>query len=132
MESILHKERCLGYSKNNNRCRAIIKNNNKFFCCKKHEPLNNDILINGCFICMEEITDRKDIIFLKCNHMLHKPCYNDWLKYSTYGDPICMICRKVINTKKEKKTSKKHIKLLSPEQNSKIKDIENIYLKNNI
>lgn len=132
MESVLYKERCLGYSKNNNKCRAIIKNNNKFFCCKNHEPLNNDILINGCFICMEKIIDRKDILFLKCNHMLHKPCYNDWLKYSTYKDLICMICRKEINKNKEKKKPKKNIKLLSPEENNKIKDIENIYFKNNI
>jgi hypothetical protein len=132
--TILHKKRCIGYTKNNNRCRAIIKNNS-FFCCKNHEPLNNDILINGCFMCMEKLINSSDILYLKCNHMFHKECYNDWLKeYSTYDNPICMICRNIIskpNHKIEYKTFNRN--KLSNLEIKKISDIENILLnKNNI
>ena len=36
----------------------------------------------------------KDIKILKCGHMFHKTCYEEWLaQYSRYDNKICMICR---------------------------------------
>ena len=84
--------RCQSLTKNNKRCRAIIKNN-QLFCCKNHEPINNEIIINGCCMCMEKISSSKDIIYLNCKHAFHKPCYNEWLTFSTYEGAICIICR---------------------------------------
>jgi hypothetical protein len=84
--------RCQSLTKNNKRCRAIIKNN-QLFCCKNHEPINNEIISEGCCMCMEKIESTKDIIYLNCKHAFHKPCYNEWLTFSTYEGTICIICR---------------------------------------
>jgi len=118
--------RCIGFTKNNHKCRAITKND-ALFCCNSHEPLNKEILQNGCFICMEQINDKKELIYFKCRHIFHKPCYIEWLNFSTYIDPICMICRS--NTfKKEKDKLKKKIKTI--DDISKLYEITNIlYVK---
>ena len=42
---------------------------------------------------MEKIEKANEILFLKCGHAFHKPCYLEWLKFSTYENPICIICR---------------------------------------
>ena len=121
--------RCIGFNKNNNKCRAIVKNST-LFCCKSHEPLNVELLKNGCFICMDEITDKKEFLLFKCNHIVHKPCYMEWLNdYSTYENPICMICRQDTfqKIKKEKILKKK----ILYNNFYKIINISNILLQNN-
>lgn len=100
--------RCIAININNKKCRA--KTNN-LFCCEKHKPFNKEIIENGCFMCMEKIILSKDLILFKCNHAFHKSCYIEWLRYSTYDSPICMICRSNVMTNKEK--------------NNKIKEISN-------
>ena len=103
--------RCVGYNKNNKKCRAKTKNNS-LFCCKSHEPLNTEIK-DGCCICMDIIQNSSDIIFFKCKHAFHKQCYNEWLIYSTYLTPICMICRNEIKSQvKINKKNKKYKKFL--------------------
>lgn len=92
--------RCSAINKNNKKCRAIIKDK-KLFCCESHEPINKEI-INGCFLCMEKIENANEIFFFKCKHAFHKPCYKEWLSYSTYEEPICIICRNVVFNKKIK------------------------------
>ena len=84
--------RCNAFNKNNKKCRCIIKDD-KLFCSDRHNPINKEIIDDGCFMCMDKIFDSKDIIYFKCKHAFHKPCYIDWLKFSTYSNPICMICR---------------------------------------
>lgn len=91
--------RCPSITKNNRRCRSKLKNNS-LFCCSKHEPINNEIIKDGCFLCMEKIENPNDILFFKCKHAFHKPCYIDWLNYSTYTTEICMICRNNIHCEK--------------------------------
>ena len=81
--------RCIGYNKNNHKCRAKTKNN-QLFCCKQHEPINNDLVDTGCFICMDKITSANEMIYFKCSHVFHKSCYFEWLNFSTYETPICM------------------------------------------
>ena len=44
--------RCIAFNKNNKRCRA--KCGNKLFCCDEHEPINKDLITNGCFVCSKE------------------------------------------------------------------------------
>ena len=99
--------RCQSLTKNNKRCRAIIKDN-QLFCCKNHEPINNEIISDGCCMCMEKISSSKDIIYLNCKHAFHKPCYNEWLTFSTYEGAICIICRsnKAVTIPINKKKSK--------------------------
>lgn len=104
--------RCPSKTINNKRCRAIIKDNN-LFCCKGHEPINKDIIDNGCFMCMEKIEKSNDILFLKCNHAFHKSCYFEWLQFSTYENPICIICRSEVFQKKEKEIKKKEVKYIT-------------------
>jgi hypothetical protein len=84
--------RCNAYTNSERKCRAKLFGNN-LFCCKNHEPINKDIIEDGCFICHEIVNNTNDIIYFNCKHAFHKPCYYEWLEYSTYETPICLICR---------------------------------------
>ena len=98
-EMQIYANRCIAITKNNKKCRAKVnnlKNNYKFFCCEGHLPVNKEIIQNGCFMCMEKIEKSTEIIYFKCKHLFHKPCYFEWLTYSTYETPICLICREVV------------------------------------
>ena len=97
--------RCNSITKNNTRCRAKTKDN-LLFCCDDHKPLNKEIIENGCFMCMEKIEKSNEIIFFKCKHAFHKPCYIEWLKFSTYDTPICIICRNITFNKPPQKIEK--------------------------
>jgi len=111
MESKIN--RCIGYTKNNKKCRAKIFNNN-FFCCTDHEPKNREILTSNCFMCYEKIEKSSDLLFLKCRHAFHKQCYEEWIVFSTYDELICMICRSSTNLhkflkKKEDENNEKQV-----------------------
>ena len=84
--------RCSGFTKTGKRCRAKI-DEDKFYCCKEHEPYNMEIHTDGCFMCTDNITSSKELIQFKCKHVVHRCCYNEWIKYSNYNVPICMLCR---------------------------------------
>lgn len=92
MDNNIPINRCIAITKNYKKCRAITKNNN-LFCCDNHLPINKEIINDGCFICMEKITKSNELIYFNCKHVFHKPCYNEWLLYSTYETSICLICR---------------------------------------
>jgi hypothetical protein len=115
--------RCIGFTKNNYKCRAKTKNNN-LFCCKSHEPLNKEILENNCFMCMDKIINKNEILYFKCRHIVHKPCYLEWLEYSTYSEPICIICRS--NTFKIIPKNIHKEKYKNIEDTSKLDNITNI------
>jgi hypothetical protein len=119
--------RCIGVTKNNKKCRAKIRdsNNYRFFCCNSHLPINKEIIENGCFLCMEKIKDEKELLFFNCKHLFHQPCYLEWLKYSTYENPICLICRKDIEMN-DKNTIKKTYKKINNNDYFKIINIQNI------
>jgi len=118
--------RCPSITKNNKRCRSKLKNND-LFCCTGHEPINNEIIKDGCFLCMEKIENSNDILFFKCKHAFHKPCYIDWLNYSTYLDKICMICRNNIHCKKDIK-----VKFVKKVDDNQLLNLNNIIsIKNN-
>ena len=102
MESILKINRCIGYTKNNKKCRAKILNSDSFFCCTDHEPKNKEILTSSCFMCSENIEKSSDLVFFKCKHAFHKQCYEEWILFSTYEDLICIICRTPVNFGKNK------------------------------
>ena len=97
--------RCIGITKNGKKCRTRLRKNQYLFCCEEHKPLNNEIIEDGCFCCMEKIINHKDGIFFKCKHLVHKSCFIDWSRNnSTYETPICLICRsEVYNSNKKKK-----------------------------
>lgn len=119
--------RCPSINKNNRRCRSKLKNDS-LFCCSKHEPINNEIIKDGCFLCMEKIENPNDILFFKCKHAFHKPCYIDWLNYSTYSDKICMICRNNIYSEKNIKIEFNNKKI----DNTQLINLNNIIsIKNN-
>jgi hypothetical protein len=108
--------RCCAYNKNLKKCRAKTPENN-LFCCKSHEPINNEILRDGCFMCSEKIINSSEIIYFKCRHAFHKICYEEWLKYSTYSEKICIICRNTINYTKKQDDTKKFLKYNSMNKN---------------
>ncbi len=125
--------RCIGISKNGKKCRTRLKPEQYLFCCENHKPLNNEILEDGCFCCMEKIINHKDGIFFKCKHLVHKSCFIDWSKNnSTYETPICLICRaEVYNNNKTKKKSKPYEG--NGKNNNEIKEmLEEFKLDNNI
>ena len=96
--------RCMAYTCNNTKCRAKLKEG-QLFCCQNHEPINREIIEEGCLICMEKKLYPNDIIYFKCKHAFHKECYIDWLQYSTYDTKICMICRNIV-LKQQQRSSK--------------------------
>lgn len=104
MSNFIPINRCIAINKNNKKCRAKTKDNT-LFCCQSHQPYNNDLLESCCFICQEEVKNPNEILYLKCRHAFHKPCYIEWLEYSTYDEPICLLCRTVVfkNQREEKK-----------------------------
>jgi hypothetical protein len=89
--------RCNGYTKTGKKCRSKLTEKGQFYCCKNHEPLNMDIFNSGCFMCCENVESTKELIYFKCKHIVHRKCYDEWIGYSNYTNPICMICRKEIN-----------------------------------
>jgi hypothetical protein len=115
--------RCSGYTKNNNKCRAKTKDN-KLFCCNNHEPLNKELIDNCCFMCMEKVNKSNDIIFFQCKHAFHKSCYSEWLTFSKYEDKICIICRKNVLPNEITKSKKNQRNTLI--NTTKISNISNI------
>ena len=102
--------RCIAINKNNKKCRAKTKNND-LFCCSAHYPINTELVTEGCFICNEKIINSNELIYFNCKHAFHRPCYNEWLQYSTYANPICLLCRKDIIINKDNIDKKKLKKL---------------------
>jgi hypothetical protein len=94
--------RCIGFGKKL-RCRARIAEGreNSYFCCKDHEAFNMDFFTDGCCMCLEKDLPRKDIKMLRCGHVIHYPCYLEWLSFSTYENKICIVCRKEVEKKKQ-------------------------------
>ena len=79
---------CIRYSK---RCDESDDENLNLY------ELNSDEVINNqeCSICVESLNDNI-AIKLKCNHIFHKKCLEEWLKKSKNKD--CPLCRmKVID-----------------------------------
>ena len=66
-ETIIKKapNRCNAYTNTTRKCRAKLEGN-KLFCCKNHEPINKEIIEDGCFICNEMIEDSNKIIYFNC------------------------------------------------------------------
>ena len=86
--------RCIGLNKNNKKCRRKIPDGD-FFCCESHQPLNNEILTEECFMCSEKV-DTKLLWILKCNHAFHYECLAGWFdKLVNEEKPMeCPICRR--------------------------------------
>ena len=123
--------RCLGFTKNNNNCRAKI-GPNKMFCCSNHEPINKELIDGCCFMCMEKVISPKDIIFFKCKHAFHKECYFEWITYSKEETPICLICRTPVLLNNTQKNKDKNILNIDVIDNiSYILNKNNMYTGNN-
>jgi hypothetical protein len=103
-----YHNRCIAINKNNKKCRVKTKNN-ELFCCESHYPINKELTTEGCFICNEQINKSNDILYFNCKHAFHKQCYKEWLQYSTYEKPICLLCRKDIFQHTVNKTEKKKL-----------------------
>ena len=97
--------RCIAFNKYNKRCRAKTKNN-EIFCCESHYPINKELIGNGCFMCYDKVRHSGELFYFSCKHAFHKKCYLEWLEFSTYDKPICLICRENVfehNLKQQKK-----------------------------
>ena len=62
---------------------------------KELNNLNNDKYKNNkekgdkCNICLCNYDNDDDIIILKCNHMFHKKCIEEWLSNNSNKCPVC-------------------------------------------
>lgn len=112
--------RCIAYNKNNKKCRTKTATN-ELFCCEAHKPINQELFEEGCFVCYQKEFQPNELIYLKCKHVFHKECYQEWLKYSTYDNPVCSIClRETFTQKNQQKTINNKI---SPEKQIQIKKL---------
>ena len=118
----MNMDRCIAFNSHNKRCRAKLFDN-KFFCCESHKPLNNNLIEDGCFICMEKITSVKELYYFKCKHIVHKTCYDEWLKYSNYPSSICMLCRGEVFKKPKKKIKTRDLGILNKNYYKKMSNI---------
>jgi hypothetical protein len=101
--------RCIGYTKTGKKCRAPLKGDRKYFCCESHKPYNKEIVEEeGCCICSENDFKKGELRMYRCGHAVHKECYQEWLKFSTYKEPVCMVCREPIEKKLEKKINEEY------------------------
>jgi len=121
-------DRCIAFNNKNKRCRAKL-NNNQFFCCENHKPINENIIEDGCFICCEKFNSINDLYYFKCKHIVHKQCYDEWLKYSNYSTKICMICRGEVFKKPPKRINIRPSGVLNKNEYKKLSDILNIINK---
>jgi len=126
-----YANRCIAITKNNKKCRAKI-NKDSFFCCPSHEPYNIDLFEKGCFMCMEKIEKSSEIIYFECKHLFHKPCYLEWLTYSTYEKPICLICRNDVIVNKDIHLNLQKYKKMDVELYKQIINIKNTFSNSTI
>jgi len=77
--------------KNNKLTNTFIKKLNDNYKKDVHKPYK-------CSICIDEINNKHNIVFLKCGHAYHKQCLNNWVKTKVKNtqDPDCPMCRDVI------------------------------------
>jgi len=86
IDKIFHCDEC-------NICYPIeLKNNHK---CKK------ELFMTNCCICLNDLfTSRESCVVLKCSHVIHNNCANEWLKKKI----SCPICRKsMLDNESDKK-----------------------------
>lgn len=121
----MESERCIAFNKNNKRCRAKLKEG-KLFCCEAHYPKNREIFEMGCFICCEDIKKSSDVYYFKCNHCIHKKCFDEWLNHSNYSSPICMLCRNEVFKIQEKVYKVRNIGVLNKNDYKKMENIINL------
>ena len=60
--------------------------------CKRHTPCRDKDVWNACPICFDPCgdTNRRVVDLLKCEHMFHRTCLNDWI---ANGGTTCPVCR---------------------------------------
>lgn len=100
-------DRCISYNKKKKRCRTRLGKNQKYFCCDKHKPPNYDMIKESCYICSKELKI-EDMIILKCNHIHHLSCLDEWYQTTDERDGKslkCPLCRQVIYIIQEKQES---------------------------
>ena len=125
MKILCNMNRCIAYNKNNKKCRAKIKND-QLVCCNAHFPINKEIITEGCFICFEKMINTTDLIYLRCHHAFHKDCYTEWLKYSTYDTPVCILClNEAFSSKNDEKKNEKILEKIK-KNNEKIEILNKI------
>jgi E3 ubiquitin-protein ligase RHA2 len=65
-----------------------------FYKCGVMSP--NDV--KDCAICINKIESNEYIRKLKCNHLFHKKCVDNWLK-KNIENASCPMCRSKVNLK---------------------------------
>ena len=53
------------------------------------EVKDNELLKEGCVICLEKYQKKEKVITLRCNHMFHQTCIEEWFK----NGKSCPLCR---------------------------------------
>ena len=53
------------------------------------EVKDNELLKEGCVICLEKYQKKEKVITLRCNHMFHQTCIEEWFKKGK-SCPLCM------------------------------------------
>lgn len=55
----------------------------------QNHPKDEEKEEEDCLICHTEMNKETEVKILKCTHMFHKKCIEDWFKRS----PLCPYCR---------------------------------------
>ena len=112
--------RCIAFTKNKKKCRGKCPPG-EFFCSESHRPLNYNTITECCPLCVDTIETPKELYYFHCKHVVHKKCYNNWMPYSTYENPVCIFCRQNVFEHLKKKDYK-------PEPKPKSNRLYNCYV----
>lgn len=77
------------YIINNNNIDDVSDSNEAILIFNYNSDEKDNYLNNNCVICLEEYNDDDEIIKVKCNHLYHMNCYDEFVKTSQK----CGICR---------------------------------------
>jgi len=74
-------------------------------------------------MCGEKIKHSKELYYFRCKHSFHKECYDEWSKFSTYIENICMLCRGEVLKKPQKKITIRNHGVFNKNEYKKLEDI---------
>jgi len=57
--------------------------------CKINQNDKNDYELPNCIFCLKDILLETNCFLLRCGHLLHEKCFNDWVK----EHKICPVCK---------------------------------------
>ena len=80
---------CLGANLHEYYSNRRITSIRKPLILNNKEVKDNELIKEGCVICLEKYQKKEKVITLRCNNMFHQTCIEEWFK----NGKSCPLCR---------------------------------------